>query len=364
MKIAKTKWEAYIRSLEAINSRAANDMVNYAAQHGIEDRKSLIDYAAALTTKYGEGSAELACEMYDAIAKLQNAHVPEAEPAEMPDYGEVAKSVNGTLKQSPEGKLIGDAVGRLVKRAGADTMLKNAKRDHAEFAWIPSGDACVFCQVIASRGWQRASKKTIKGDHAEHIHANCNCEFAIRFTPELDVAGYEPDKLREEYDTAEGESPEEKINSLRRKNYAEKTSGAVSGARNPNGKAAEEHAIRYYEEIRKRTSDIDKIANTTGYTKEEVQKVKNYIFLDKHDLGGREPDLFAPDYMMAESWRRLQEGKAEPHDLTLLKHEMLEKSLIEQGYTQKEAHIKASKTYNYNKEAEEYYDRIKKYRKE
>lgn len=194
-------------------------MVNYVAQHGIEDRKSLIDYAAALTTKYGEGSAELACEMYDAIAKLQNAHVPEAEPAEMPDYGEVAKSVNGTLKQSPEGKLIGDAVGRLVKRAGADTMLKNAKRDHAEFAWIPSGDACVFCQVIASRGWQRASKKTIKGDHAEHIHANCNCEFAIRFTPELDVAGYEPEKLREEYDSAEGNTPQEKVNSMRRAKY-------------------------------------------------------------------------------------------------------------------------------------------------
>lgn len=244
MKIAKTKWEAYIRSLEAINSRAANEMVNYAAQHGIEDRKALIDYAAALTTKYGEGSAELACEMYDAIAKLQNAHVPEAEPAEMPDYGEVAKSVNGTLKQSPEGELIGDAVGRLVKRAGADTMLKNAKRDHAEFAWIPSGDACVFCQVIASRGWQRASNKTIKGDHAEHIHANCNCEFAIRFTPELDVAGYEPEKLREEYDSAEGNTPQDKVNSMRRAKY--------NAEKEQQGQQAIENAI------------VEQLNNTTG----------------------------------------------------------------------------------------------------
>ena len=122
MKIAKTKWEAYIRSLEAINRRAAEDMIRFAEQNGLDDRKSLIDYAVALTTKYGEGSAELACEMYDAIAKLQNANVPEAEPAEMPDYGEVAKSVNGTLKQSPEGELIGDAVGRLSCRVCMDSF--------------------------------------------------------------------------------------------------------------------------------------------------------------------------------------------------------------------------------------------------
>ena len=218
--------------------------------------------------------------------------------------------------------------------------------------------------MLASNGWQRATKEIASGDHAEHIHANCQCEFAIRFTSELDVAGYEPDKLREEYDAAEGDSSKEKINSLRRKNYAEKTIGAVSRARNPNGKAAEEHAIRYYEEIRKRASDVNKIAAATGYEKEEIQAVKNYIFMDKHDLRGEEKELFDPDYMMAESWRRLQEGKAEPHDLTLIKHELLEKSLVEKGYTQKEAHKIASKMYNYGKEAEEYYDRIKKYKKE
>ena len=364
MKIAPTKWKAYTASLAKINGRAAREMLAFAERNGLNDRKKLIDYGMAIVQKYGEGSGELACEMYDAIARLQGARVPAAKPADIPDYGEVAKSVNGVLVQSPEGKLLGDSVSRLVKQVGADTMLKNARRDHAEFAWIPSGDACPFCLMLASNGWQRATRQTVSGDHAEHIHANCNCEFAIRFTSELDVAGYEPDKLREEYDAAEGDSSKEKINSLRRKNYAEKTIGAVSGARNPNGKAAEEHAIRYYEEIRKRASDVNKIAAATGYEKEEIQAVKNYIFMDKHDLRGEEKELFDPDYMMAESWRRLQEGKAEPHDLTLIKHELLEKSLVEKGHTQKEAHKIASKMYNYGKEAEEYYDRIKKYKKE
>lgn len=222
IKIAATKWKAYTANLARINSKAAQEMIRYAEKNGLEDRKALTDYAMALVQKYSEGSAELACEMYDAIAKLQGANVQPAEPAEVPDYGEVAKSVYGTLKQSPEGNLLGDSVSRLVKRTGADTMLRNAKRDRAEFAWIPSGDSCAFCAAIASRGWQPATDKTVKGDHAEHIHANCQCEFAIRFSKDLNVAGYDPDKLRAEYDAAEGDTSQEKINSMRRNNAKEK----------------------------------------------------------------------------------------------------------------------------------------------
>ena len=221
MKIAPTKWKAYTASLAMINGRAAQEMLAFARKNGLDDRKKLMDYGMALVQKYGEGSAELACEMYDAIARLQKARVPAAKPADIPDYGEVAMSVNGTLKQSPDGKLLGDSVSRLVKQVGADTMLKNARRDHAEFAWIPSGDACPFCAMIASNGWQRATRQTVSGDHAEHIHANCNCEFAIRFTSELDVSGYEPEKLREEWDNAEGTTQAEKLNFMRREKAAE-----------------------------------------------------------------------------------------------------------------------------------------------
>ena len=223
MRISQSKWREYTAALSRINQQAGQDMVEYANRYGLDDRDGLINYGMALVQKYGEGSSELACEMYDTIARLQNAAVEPAEPADLPEYGEVARSINGALKQSPDGKLIGDPVSRLVKRAGADTMLHNAKRDGAEFAWIPSGDSCAFCTMIASRGWQRASKKTIEGDHADHIHANCQCEFAIRFSKDMDVAGYHPEKLREEYDAAEGSSPEEKINSMRRGHYHQKT---------------------------------------------------------------------------------------------------------------------------------------------
>lgn len=138
-------------------------------------------------------------------------------------------------------------------------------------------------------------------------------------------------------------------------------SGAISGARNPYGGKAKEHADKYYGLVRSMKTDVSKIAKVSGFSEIEVQKVKDYIFNEKHDLGGEEPVMFAPDYMMAESWQRLILGKTEPHDLTLLKHELKEIELIKCGLSQSEAHLLTSKEYNYSKEAAEFYDKIKKY---
>ena len=138
-------------------------------------------------------------------------------------------------------------------------------------------------------------------------------------------------------------------------------SGAISGARNPYGDKSKEHAEKYYGLVRSMKTDVEKIAKTTGFSEEQIQKVKNFIFYDKHDLGGKEPELFKPDFMMGESWKRLIDGKPEPHDITLIKHEIMERDLIKQGYTQDEAHIITSKKYNYDKEATEFYDKIEKY---
>ena len=69
-----------------------------------------------------------------------------------------------------------------------------------------------------------------------------------------------------------------------------------------------------------------RIAKATGFAEEDIRAIKYYIFMEKHDLGGKEPEYFAPDYMMAESWQRLIDGKPELHDMTLLNHEILESS--------------------------------------
>lgn len=212
MKITEPAWVEYIGRISRLNRKAGEMMAAYIEQHGLGDHDALIRYAYALVLKYGDASAALACQMYDAIAKAEQAAVQAAEPAEAASYGEVAKMVNGTI-ESPANLKSG--VGRLVKRAAADTTLKNAVRDGAEFAWVPHGDTCPFCITLASRGWQKASKKALEGGHAEHIHANCDCEYAIRFNSRTTVAGYDPDKYLQQYENAGGD-----INAMRRERYA------------------------------------------------------------------------------------------------------------------------------------------------
>lgn len=213
MQITAKTWNEYITRLSRLNQKAGQLMRQYIDTHGTGDADALITYAAALVTKYGEGSAELACQMYDALAEAANAGVPAAEPAVPADYGEVARMVNATKNQNPAN--LPNGVSRLVKRAGADTTLKNAVRDGAEWAWVPHGDTCPFCITLASNGWQKASSKVLKGGHAEHIHANCDCEFAIRFDHSTTLAGYDPEKYLKQYRDAGGD-----INKMRRIDYA------------------------------------------------------------------------------------------------------------------------------------------------
>ena len=214
MQITAKTWNEYITRLSRLNQKAGQLMREYIGSHGTESTDDLmIAYAYGLVTKYGEGSAELACQMYDALAEAANAGVPAAEPAEPADYGEVARMVNATKNQNPAN--LPNGVSRLVKRTGADTTLKNAVRDGAEWAWVPHGDTCPFCITLASNGWQKASIKVLKGGHAEHIHANCDCEFAIRFDHNTTVAGYDPEKYLAQYNAAGRD-----INKMRRVNYA------------------------------------------------------------------------------------------------------------------------------------------------
>ena len=213
MQISAKTWNEYITRLSRLNQKAGQLMRDYIDRHGTADTADLIAYAYGLVTKYGEGSAELACQMYDALAEAQGALVPAAEPAETASYNEVARMVNATKDQNPAN--LPNGVSRLVKRAGADTSLRNAARDGAEWAWVPHGDTCPFCRMLASNGWQRASKNLLKKGHAQHIHANCDCEFAVRFSREFDVSGYDPEEYLRQYRDAGSD-----VNAMRRIDYA------------------------------------------------------------------------------------------------------------------------------------------------
>ena len=221
MKISKKDWQNYIARLRKINEIAAEKVAKFIETHDCstpEGTKLLIDYSHAVATKYGEGAAELSCQMLDAVAEASGVYVPAAEPAATATYGEIAKTIYGTMANTKDPQAIGAAVGRSVKLASVDTLQQNALRDGAEWAWIPSGDTCAFCLMLASRGWVKASKDAIKNGHAEHIHNNCDCTYCVRYTDDVTVEGYDPDALYEEYRSA-GDTPLERLNALRRQHY-------------------------------------------------------------------------------------------------------------------------------------------------
>ena len=224
-------WANYVRRLGKLDSEATKKVGEYIGSipgfsfTNPEDMNKLVGYAYGISAKYGEGAAALACEMYDAIGIASGQILPPAEPADLPDMDEVAKAVRGTAKTGNP-KNVSRSVGRLVKRTGADTTLKNAIRDGAEFAWIPNGDTCAFCITLASRGWQRASAKALKSGHSEHIHSNCDCTYGVRFNGQPTYKNYDPDKYYQMYEDARNEDDvnpfdsKDIIRAMRRKQYA------------------------------------------------------------------------------------------------------------------------------------------------
>jgi len=110
------------------------------------------------------------------------------------------------------------------------------------------------------------------------------------------------------------------------------------------------HAECYYEEIRRRSSDVKAIAKNTGFKVRDVKKIKRHIFLNYHELGAEEPLRFDPSYDMALSWQRLIDGKdIHEMDIVLLHHELYELELMAQGTDFDKAHELAETAYNYAK---------------
>lgn len=150
------------------------------------------------------------------------------------------------------------------------------------------------------------------------------------------------------------------------KKVRSKISGAVSGALNdandPMHKKRNAHATKYYESIRnsKPQPIVNKIAKSTGMNKEKVSNAIDHLFFKEYNLNN-EYSHFDEDYYIAESIRRLREGKnIQKHDLILIEHENYEYYLMNEiGLNYKEAHKIAESKYNYSKALDEFLEKIK-----
>lgn len=131
-------------------------------------------------------------------------------------------------------------------------------------------------------------------------------------------------------------------------------SGAISGAltdkNDPLGKKRNRHAATYYESVRNSKKDpiVKTISQNSGFSNAYISKVYDHVFKNEYDLYGGKKQ-FDADYDMAESFRRLREGKdIQEHDIILLKHEHLEYGLMNKlGIPYDQAHYLAQSKYDY-----------------
>lgn len=218
MNIPRKAWTDFAQKLAAVNETAAQLMKQWLKANGTGNLEAAVQYAYQLSLTYGEAAAALACEMYEAAALFYGVTVPPAVPGDGPIEERLKAAIIKATIEAPS--TIPAIVGRTVKQQAADTTLKNAQRDGAEWAWVPIGDTCAFCIALASRGWQHQSKAA-KTAHADHIHNNCNCTYAVRFSKKDGIAGYDPQYYFDLYNNASpSHSSQDKINALRRENYA------------------------------------------------------------------------------------------------------------------------------------------------
>lgn len=128
-------------------------------------------------------------------------------------------------------------------------------------------------------------------------------------------------------------------------------SGALTDKNDPLGQKRSRHAVTYYDSVRNsnKNSIVKTISKNSGFSEAYISKVYDHVFKNKYDLyGGKK--RFDADYDMAESFRRLRDGKnIQEHDIVLLRHEHLEHDLMNRLNLQyEEAHSLAESKYNYN----------------
>lgn len=132
-----------------------------------------------------------------------------------------------------------------------------------------------------------------------------------------------------------------------------------SGAINPDSVEGLRQGAKLYAQIRNRQADYINVARNTGLSLEQCKILKDYMFLNKHELiAGYE--RFFPDLAMAQSWLRLAEAHGKnilPMDTLMLKHELFEINLLltNSKMSPAQAHEIAEVKFNYSLEVEKHY---------
>ena len=107
------------------------------------------------------------------------------------------------------------------------------------------------------------------------------------------------------------------------------------------------------DEIAGNLRDVERLDGSTGFSPEEINRIREHIFFEEHPVADYEGGIVhqrydaSPD--MAEAWLRLRSGRPLPEDLALLEHESAEARYYDThpGTTYEEAHRAANEVSNW-----------------
>lgn len=262
---------------------------------------------------------------------------------EAPDRAiqEIAKNMN--VSRSQADRLVMTESAAFAGKARADCMKSLGVE---EFEVVESLDhiTCDYCQSMDGKHFPMGDFQI--GVTAPPFHPNCRGSTCPYFDDEFTIGEeraargedgkvyYVPsDMTYEEWEKSFVDSKEKRTGSRTVIDWLKR----------------DDKAEEYYNSIRKSNSDIDRIAQNTGFSKEDIMAIKEHVFFNSH-IFDNEIGKFDADYDMAVAWQRLINGNYEERDIVLLYHELLE-SEVEKKYnlTYREAHKIAEEKYAWDK---------------
>lgn len=251
-RISAKAWREYVDAHARIQAAARDELVAFfdTLPWGENDNAAvamLAEKAVDIANVYGIADATLSAGFYEEMMLAYGVSVMPVEVvAPVPSFvaEDVAAAAFKALSIDAARALTSGVAAGHVKRAGIETMRNAANRDGAMWAWVCIGDTCAFCRALGSNGWQHASKSIKAGNHAEHIHDGCDCQFVVKPPGEsLEIDGYDPDALEAEYLAAgKGGNSQDKINAMRRADYTPEFAEARNARRRELYAAQQEQA--------------------------------------------------------------------------------------------------------------------------
>lgn len=114
----------------------------------------------------------------------------------------------------------------------------------------------------------------------------------------------------------------------------------------------DDEAIDYYDSIRNMSpaqyqNFVQQISYNTNFSYQDIDNMVQHLCINKYNLFDGRYDTLDEDPMIMFSLQRLHHNTYYDCDIVLIQHEIMEYSLIQQGYTQDDAHCETSQSYSY-----------------